>query len=78
MGVGGGGNDVLFHGQPGAAILNSTTYDEHVTNETTAGGGVGRRHTRPPPVGPTYEQAKGSGRLGLRVVDPRRSYRIYS
>ena len=28
------------------AILNPTTNDEHVTNETTAGGGRGCRHTR--------------------------------
>ena len=64
-GGGGGINDVLFRGQLYAAIIKSTTTgNEHVTNETTAGGGRGRRHTHPPPAGPTYERAKGSGRLG--------------
>ena len=56
--LGGGGlNDVLFRGQPYAAIIKSTTTgNEHVTHETTAGGGRGRRHTHPPPAGPTYER----------------------
>ena len=64
-GVGGGLNDVLFRGQAFAAIIKSTTRGkEHATNETTAGGGRGRRHTHPPPAEPTYERAKGSGRLG--------------
>ena len=56
-GVGAGLNDVLFRGQPYAAIIKSTTTgNEHVTHETTAGGGRGRRHTHPPPAGPTYER----------------------
>ena len=66
MGWGGGGglNDVLFRGQAFAAIIKSTTRGkEHATNETTAGGGRGRRHTHPPPAEPTYERVKGSGRL---------------
>ena len=65
-GGGGGGalNDVLFRGQPYAAIIKSTTTgNEHVTNETTAGGGRGRRHAHPPSAGPTYERAKGSGNI---------------
>ena len=68
-GVGGGLNDVLFRGQAFAAIIKSTTRGkEHATNETTAGGGRGRRHTHPPPAEPTYERAKGSGRLGHAYV----------
>ena len=62
-------NDVLFRGQTFAAIIKSTTRGkEHATNETTAGGGRGRRHTHPPPAEPTYERAKGSGRLGHAYV----------
>ena len=63
-GGGGGLNDVLFRGQPYAAIIKSTTTgNEHVTNETTAGGGRGPRHTHPPFAGPTYVTS------GRRVQD---------
>ena len=56
-GGGGGLNDVLFRGQAYAAIIKSTTRGkEHATNETTTGGGRGRRHTHPPPAGRTYER----------------------
>ena len=62
--LGGGLNDVLFRGQPYAAIIQSTTTgNEHVTNETTAGGGRGPRHTHPPFAGPTYVTS------GRRVQD---------
>ena len=66
----GGLNDVLFRGQPYAAIIKSTTTgNEHVTNETTAGGGRGRRHMHPP-SGPTYERAKGSGNIIAKQPSP--------
>ena len=62
---GGGGGGLMMFCFAGRLFLKSTTRGkEHATNETTAGGGRGRRHTHPPPAEPTYERAKGSGRLG--------------
>ena len=64
-GVGWGGGGLMTFCFAGRLLLKSTTRGkEHATNETTAGGGRGRRHTHPPPAEPTYERAKGSGRLG--------------